>query len=188
MKESYEVSNTGLIKSIDRTVIGTDGTHYPRKGVMLKPTAHKDLGYFMVSLWKNNTGNSYYVHRLVCQAFHPNPENKNEVNHKDGNRHNNHSTNLEWVTRAENAEHAVQTGLKTYTNRLTKNEFIECLFAVIEGESYASLCQRVPYKVPFLSVKLRQFAKELNVEAELDASLMLQRIERARINGAKNTG
>lgn len=183
----YEVSNTGLVRSVDRVVTGIDGINYPRKGRVLKPNPHKDTQYLIVSLWKENVGTSFYVHRLVCTAFHPNLDNKPEVNHINGIRYNNYSDNLEWSTRTENADHAIQTGLKTYTNRLTKAEFIECLFAVIEGESYASLSQRVPYRVPYLSVKVRQYAKELNVEAELDASLMIQRIERAKVNGAKNT-
>lgn len=77
-------------------------------------------------------------------------------------------------------------GLKIYTNRLTKEEFINCLYDVINGESYTSLSSRVPYKVPFLSVKLRKIAKELGLENELNESLYMQRVIRARINGAKN--
>lgn len=53
----------------------------------------------------------FKIHRLVCKAFHPNPENKKSVNHKDGNKLNNHKDNVEWATQHENMTHAVSTGL-----------------------------------------------------------------------------
>lgn len=54
-----------------------------------------------------------YAHRLVALAFIPNPNNKKEVNHIDGNKSNNTVNNLEWTTSAENKEHAIKIGLKT---------------------------------------------------------------------------
>lgn len=182
----YEVSCFGEVRSVDQIVVGNDGTHYPKKGRVLVPHPMKNIKYLTVGLWKNNKGANCYVHRLVAQAHIPNPQNKPEVNHIDGVRTNNIVHNLEWVTSAENSQQAIQTGLKTYTNRLTREEFIECLFSVIDGESYQSLTDRVPYKVPYLSTKLRSIARELNIEGELDESLRLQRVERARINGSKN--
>lgn len=181
----YEISDTGIVRSLDRKLLGKDGHTYPYKGRILRTNLNKQVIYPQVRLWKDNKGTWFYIHRLVAQAFIPNPNNLPEVNHIDGNRTNNHVSNLEWVTSSENSFHAVQTGLRVYTNRLTKEEFVDCLWDVIQGESYASLSQRVPYKVPFLSVKLRKIAKELNLEHELDESLMIQRIERARVNGAK---
>lgn len=53
------------------------------------------------------------LHRLICMAYHPNPLNLPQVNHVDGNKHNNHYTNLEWCTNKENSDHAWTTGLKS---------------------------------------------------------------------------
>lgn len=183
----YEVSSLGEIRSLDRVVIGSDGVRYKRAGRALKPYPHKDVEYLQVSLWKDNIGTSFYVHRLVAEAHLPNLNCLPEVNHKNGIKTMNQKQNLEWVTSQGNKVHAVQTGLRTYTNKLTKAEFLECLDAVLDGESYANLSKRVPYKVPFLSVKVRQLAKEMGQEHLLDAALMEQRINRARINGAKNS-
>ena len=64
-------------------------------------------GYLVVSI--NNIQRR--IHRLVAQTFLPNPENKSQVNHKDGNKKNNHIDNLEWCSAGENIRHARQTGL-----------------------------------------------------------------------------
>ena len=66
----------------------------------------------MVGLCRNGTMKWAKVHRLVAEAFIPNPEHKAQINHKDGNKRNNRTDNLEWVTNSENAHHAFKMGLK----------------------------------------------------------------------------
>lgn len=68
-------------------------------------------GYYHVNLSINKKSKRFRVHRLVAEAFIPNPENKPYVNHIDGCRSNNNVNNLEWCTPMENTQHAVKTGL-----------------------------------------------------------------------------
>lgn len=106
----YEVSTLGRVRSSERIHYGTRGrvTHHPPK--ILKAQKHKTNSW-RIRFSVNKVKSSWSVHRLVALAFIPNPENKPEVNHKDGNRLNNHLNNLEWCTKEENMAHAVGTGL-----------------------------------------------------------------------------
>lgn len=69
-------------------------------------------GYLYLRLSNNGVISNEYVHRLVAKTFIPNPDNKPEINHMDGNKSNNHVSNLEWCTSSENKKHAIRTGLK----------------------------------------------------------------------------
>lgn len=111
----YQVSNCGDIKSLDRyTICNRSGTqfarHVPER--ILRQTSDCD-GYFRINLIKDNHERGFAVHRLVAQAFIPNPENKPTVNHIDGNKQNNCVDNLEWATYQEQNDHAVRLGLRS---------------------------------------------------------------------------
>lgn len=69
-------------------------------------------GYNYIALSKNNKAKEFRMHRLVATHFIPNPENKETVNHIDGDKLNNRVDNLEWSTRHENMQHAYKLGLK----------------------------------------------------------------------------
>lgn len=69
-------------------------------------------GYLQIGLCKNGEVIKKLIHRLVAETFIPNPKNLPEVNHKDGDKKNNILSNLEWVSKLENEEHAYDTGLK----------------------------------------------------------------------------
>ena len=103
----YEVSNLGRI----------------RKGTRILAGSYHSDGYTFATI----SGKQIPIHRFVANAFIPNPENKPEINHKDGNKKNNCVDNLEWVTRSENQKHAVDNhlqpkGLSTYTGKFTEEE------------------------------------------------------------------
>jgi hypothetical protein len=68
-------------------------------------------GYRVAILRRFGKPVKYMVHRLVAEAFIPKPQGKDIVNHKDGNKQNNHFANLEWCTVSENMQHAVDNGL-----------------------------------------------------------------------------
>ena len=84
----------------------------------VKQVLDKKVGYFLVTLVnaKTKVRKNQFIHRLLCQAFIPNPLNKPQVNHIDGNKQNNQLVNLEWATSKENSQHAVDLGLTTFTS------------------------------------------------------------------------
>jgi len=101
----YEVSNYGNVRSIERMVAHPLGGKKIQYGRVLK-VGKASNGYLIVSFCVDKVKSNHSVHRLVVRAFIPNEDNKPQVNHKDGNKHNNHVDNLEWVTRSENMKHA----------------------------------------------------------------------------------
>jgi hypothetical protein len=98
----YQVSNLGRIKSLIR--------HYHPKEQILNPTLVQ--GYFYIILSKNNIHKSFKVSRLTAQTFITNPENKPQVNHKDGIKTHDYIENLEWCTNQENTIHSFKMGLQ----------------------------------------------------------------------------
>lgn len=97
----YEISNYGNVRSLDRYVKSKCGGLRFLKGQILKLITDDD-GYLRVGLNKNGKYYNYGVHRLVAEAFVPNPNNYPCVNHKDEIKSNNIFTNLEWCTNAYN--------------------------------------------------------------------------------------
>ena len=106
----YQVSNMGNVRSVTHTVVYTDGRVGHYEGKLITPNNDKN-GYKAVNLSKNGVVNHIDIHRLVAETFLPKDGERNVVNHKDGNKHNNTVENLEWVTYSENSKHAVRTGL-----------------------------------------------------------------------------
>jgi hypothetical protein len=108
----YEVSSAGRVKSLARyRDMGPSGLQPIPTRILKGSWSGLRKQYRMVCLHKNREKEGRLIHRLVAEAFVPNPDNKPQINHKDGNGRNNKVKNLEWVTSKENHEHAHATGL-----------------------------------------------------------------------------
>lgn len=117
-EEYYEASNTGLIR---------------RKAYIMKCRLTND-GYPAITLCGRGKQLSKTIHRIVAELFVDNPNNKKQVNHKDGIKANAFATNLEWVTPSENVLHALDLGLKdknwqdgekNINSKLTKEQVLD---------------------------------------------------------------
>ena len=127
----YKVSNLGKILSLNYKNTG--------KAELMNTGKRKD-GYLQVQLWKNGESKTCRVHRLVAEAFLPNPENLPEVNHKDENKKNNfvflnedgtvnkEKSNLEWKNHRDNLNHG------TRNERIAKAKSKKVLQFSLSGE------------------------------------------------------
>ena len=98
--EDYQISNLGRVKS-------------SKSGEPRDLKHHVDpRGYLVVTFHENGNPKSLRIHRLVAEAFIPNPENKPQVNHINGDKTDNRVVNLEWVTPSENIQHSLQKNLR----------------------------------------------------------------------------
>lgn len=139
--ENYQISSFGNVKSLNY-----NNTKTPK---ILKKVKMK-IGYNNVTINKK----LFYIHRLVALHFIDNPENKREVNHINGIKHDNRIENLEWCTPSENIKHAYDTklnipkiGEETFFSKLTNKDVIE-----IRNNN---------------SISMRKLAKQYNISHQL---------------------
>lgn len=137
----YQVSNLGNVKSLK---FGKERIVKPRKC---------GRGYLQVGLWKDGKVKCYKVHRLVANAFLPNPNNLTEVNHKDEDKTNNKVSNLEWMTHRDNKRYSSAKAVNQYT---LSGEFIrtwECMMEIEYQLGYyqtnISKCCKGKYKYAY---------------------------------------
>ena len=114
----YEVSNTGKVRRKQCETIYKDGRVAHFSQTILKGTPNRK-GYLRVYLSVKSKKYTKSLHRIVAESFIDNPLNKNTVNHVDCNKLNNHVSNLEWATNAENMRHAFANGIYNERDKTT---------------------------------------------------------------------
>lgn len=137
---NHKISSLGRLKSFG----------VKKEGVIIKGFLDKD-GYRRHFMRYKNKSKNKQAHRLVAETFIPNPENKEQVNHKDGNKLNNKVDNLEWCSCQENITHACKTGLR-------KNKGEHNAKAKLKGYEVSQIKHALS-----LGVKPKDLAKEYGV-------------------------
>lgn len=140
----YEISSFGRVRGIDRLVRYKKTGFRLKKGVIMKTGINK-YGYERLGLRKNGSPSKQFtVHKLVATAFCENKNNYKEVNHIDGNKLNNHYTNLEWCSSSYNKKHAFMLGLQKpragIDSNLSKlsNEEVVFIYKAIHSKLYTA--------------------------------------------------
>lgn len=143
---SYEISNTGLFRSVDRYVRYPQGWDRFFPGKIISPYSSKD-GYLSVS-FRTGGRKSHHrqVHRLVAEAFCERPTGCDIVNHIDCNTMNNHFSNLERTTVAGNNAHMISLGRANprrgsgvANSKLTENDIVDIINRLVAGETHANI-------------------------------------------------
>ena len=117
----YMVSNQGRVMSLGRDVMfGRHIRHIEPK--ILKPNKYP-IGYSYVMFFPNNKAKIKKIHRLVAEAFIPNPENKPCINHINGRKDDNRVENLEWCSYSENTQHSICVLGHDHVYRINKGKF-----------------------------------------------------------------
>lgn len=125
----YQVSDTGLVRAISRTILFADGRKrsYPEKMMPIKEWFENGKGYLMVKLTKHHKTIGFSLHRLVAEAFIPNPQNYPQVNHKDEDKSNNCVENLEWCDAKYNNRYSHSTCVVQYDKNWNIVKEWECI-------------------------------------------------------------
>lgn len=156
----YEVSSLGSVRSLTHQTMGRWGKLKTTQGKQLLKSKQK-LGYIRADLSKEGKVKHYLVHRLVAEAFLPNPDNKPCINHIDNDRSNNLVSNLEWSTHKENTQHALKQGRLNVTECIRGHVFDTANTRLyINGKRYCRACARERYQ--------RAKLKALQAEGEND--------------------
>lgn len=143
--EGYlQVSDEGQIRSVERLVRHRNGSQMMIKSKII--IARPDpKGYLKVRTSVNRRKTCIKVHRAVAEAFIPNPDNKPQVDHIDGDKTNNCVKNLRWVTNRENFDYSVEIGLREKSFEVLKEKHKDPEFRAAIARRTSERCSKKTY-------------------------------------------
>lgn len=150
----YQVSNLGRVKSLPRTVRTRYGTGV-RKEKILQGGSYPN-GYVFVCLCKDGEKKMRMIHRLVAEAFIPNPLNLPTVNHRDGNKQHNWVGNLEWCTQGDNLKHAIEIGLVESQCKIRRKVTVECGEHIVTFKTMSDCSRFLGFSRGWLNGQIRK--------------------------------
>ena len=156
----------------EKGIITNTHTNY-----IIKPYTTK-LGYVLVDLYSSEKKKivKCYMHRLLMEHFVPNPENKKEVNRKDGDKTNYSLDNLEWVTPSENVQHAYDTGLnKGVPKKMSDAKIAEAYSRFMQGTEFEYLLEDYGVCAAVMSVHINRYVTKNNLQNEYKTELNRQK-------------
>lgn len=177
-KGIYKVSSLGRVKSLSRKV----ATYQGERTVKERYMAENDNGngYKYVNLSDEGIVTRNYIHRLVAQVFIPNPEGKEEVNHINGDKADNQSSNLEWSTRRDNEQHAYDIGLKNGSISEIDVIQLEMIKDLLKTKKYSLPELREVFKVSdTMMLKIRK--------GTVESKLTFENVKRNKISNGYQT-
>lgn len=168
----YKINDNFEIESLDRYKTNQKGNKIFIKGIILKQFLD-NWGYKQVYLYKNGKKKTIKVHRIIAEAFIPNPEHKETVNHINGIKTDNRIENLEWCTNKENFNHAIKNGLVVHYGennklaKLTDNKVREIFKLRKSGMTHINISKIFGVSRPVISnILARKYWKHVNLSTE----------------------
>lgn len=153
------MSNYGRIKSLKRS--GLDRRMLNE--IILKPGRFSN-DYLFVCLRKDGSNKNHLIHRLVAESFIPNPNNYPIVNHKDGDKTNNHVSNLEWCTQSYNLKHAIEIGTIENQCKIRRSVTIVKNNTIIVFQTMKGCAKFFGFKKSWLHNRIRKYGNKFTYQ------------------------